>query len=103
MYREDGKLAATGRHVKYLPMGRAWDITATPLFFPVATKWMTRQHKRWLTDPERTKARRESARHKGGARKEGRMSPLTQSLLQKRSYYISKYNSFTLKACVHHF
>lgn len=55
MYREDGKLAATGRHVKYLPMGRAWDLTATPLLFPVATKWMNRQHERWLKDPERTK------------------------------------------------
>lgn len=78
MYREDGKLAATGRHVKYLPMGRAWDLTATPLLFPVATKWMVRQHERWLTDPERTKARRKSPRVIGGKREEkvqGRISP----------------------------
>ncbi|CAM9760313.1 unnamed protein product [Laminaria digitata] len=66
MYREDGKLAATGRHVKYLPMGRAWDLTATPLLFPVATKWMVRQHERWLKDPHRTKARRERRRHEIG-------------------------------------
>ncbi|CAM9868520.1 unnamed protein product [Scytosiphon promiscuus] len=55
MYREDGKLAARGRHVKHLPMGRAWDLTATPLLFPLARKYMGRQHEQWLRDPERTK------------------------------------------------
>eukprot|EP00752_Nemacystus_decipiens_P012870 g11394.t2 len=55
MYREDGKLAARGRHVKHLPMGRAWDLTATPLLFPLASKLQMRQHEQWLRDPERTK------------------------------------------------
>lgn len=55
MYREDGKLAARGRHVKHLPMGRAWDLTATPLVFPLASKLHMRQHEQWLRDPERTK------------------------------------------------
>lgn len=57
MYREDGKLAAWGRHVKHLPMGRAWDLTATPIMFPLARKWQTRQHDKWLEDPQRTKVR----------------------------------------------
>lgn len=58
MYREDGKLAARGRHVKHLPMGRAWEMAAKPVVFPLAQKWMGRQHEQWATDPERTKARR---------------------------------------------
>ncbi len=57
MYREDGKLAARGRHVKHLPMGRAWDLTATPSLFPYARKWTMRQHEQWLKDPERTKVK----------------------------------------------
>lgn len=57
MYREDGKLAARGRHVKHLPMGRAWDLTATPLLFPLASKLQMRQHEQWVRDPERTKVR----------------------------------------------
>ena len=57
MYREDGKLAARGRHVKHLSMGRAWDLSATPLLFPLARKWTMRQHEQWLRDPERTKVK----------------------------------------------
>lgn len=55
MYREDGKLAARGRHVKYLPMGRFWDMASNPLFFPLAKKASDLQHAKWLRDPERTK------------------------------------------------
>lgn len=58
MYREDGKLAARGRHVKYLPMGRMWDLTATPLLFPFASKLVDRQHREWVKNPERTKVRK---------------------------------------------
>lgn len=60
MYREDGKLAARGRHVKYLPMGRAWDLSATPLLFPVLRKLSERRHQQWLRDPERTKVRKQN-------------------------------------------
>lgn len=60
MYREDGKLAARGRHVKHLPMGRMWDLAATPLLFPLARKWTDWQHVKWLSDMERTKARQET-------------------------------------------
>lgn len=59
MYREDGKLAARGRHIKYLPMGVIWDMVATPFLFPLAREAQCRVHDRWLADPERTKAREE--------------------------------------------
>ncbi|CAM9579709.1 unnamed protein product [Ectocarpus sp. 4 AP-2014] len=55
MYRQDGKLAARGRHVKHLPMGRAWDLSTIPFVFPYARKLSERQHAQWLRDPERSK------------------------------------------------
>lgn len=63
MYREDGKLAARGRHVKHLPMGRAWDLSTIPFVFPYARKLSERQHAQWLRDPERSKVKVEAARN----------------------------------------
>ena len=55
MYREDGKLAAKGRHVKYLPMGRMWDLSMQPFLFPLVRKLSHLQHDHMLKDLERTK------------------------------------------------
>lgn len=65
MYREDGKLAARGRHVKFLPMGTAWDLSFTRLLFPFARMLFKYHHQRLAQDPERTKA---SPRKRGGER-----------------------------------
>lgn len=55
MYREDGKLAARGRHVKHLPMGLMWDSIMQPLLYPVGVGLAQLQHKKMLKDLERTK------------------------------------------------
>lgn len=68
MYREDGKLAARGRHVKYLPMGRMWDLAMTPLAFPLTRITSNRLRDRVLADPERTKARKTEKERKGSGR-----------------------------------
>ncbi|CAN0435105.1 unnamed protein product [Discosporangium mesarthrocarpum] len=68
MYTEEGLLAARGRHIKYLPMGVAWDLTGTiPGLFPIAARLFDWRHNLWARDPERTLVRAGS----GGGRGEG--------------------------------
>ncbi|CAM9341667.1 unnamed protein product [Phaeothamnion confervicola] len=38
----DGRLAAWGRHIKYLPMGRLWDAAMHPAIYPLARHWHQR-------------------------------------------------------------
>lgn len=57
MYREDGSLAARGRHVKYLPMGPGWDLCAKSWLFPLAQRFNSRRHAKRLTDPEAARVR----------------------------------------------
>lgn len=57
MYREDGKLAARGRHVKYLPMGWIWDLGQHPLLFSLFRSLSERTHQQIKQNPDRVKAR----------------------------------------------
>eukprot|EP00953_Heterococcus_sp_UTEX-ZZ885_P016175 9113-Heterococcus_DN1.PRE.2 len=54
---ECGTLVARGRHVKFLPMGRAWDLLMLPPLLPVAAAFHKRDIAKRLQDPERTMVR----------------------------------------------
>jgi hypothetical protein len=54
---ECGTLVARGRHVKFLPMGRAWDLLMLPPLLPVAAAFHKRDIAKRLQDQERTMVR----------------------------------------------
>jgi hypothetical protein len=54
---ECGTLVARGRHVKFLPMGAAWDLLMQKPLLVVAAAFHKRDIAKRLQDPERTMVR----------------------------------------------